>query len=271
MIFSKSILICGGDKRQKYMYEYMMEKGFDVSTFALFYNDISDIEDIKKFDVVIFPVPVTKDGVYLNSQRKVLLKDILSVLCDGQIVMGGVCSGMDMIDYYLDEDFQTQNAIPTAEGALQLAMENTDATINGSHCAVLGYGRIGKILSSMLKSMGAKVTVFARNPKDLSMAKAFGFETVHINHILDMGEFDIIFNTVPEMVMDTGVLETTKRDVILIELASKPYGIDLKAAEDMDRKSIVASGLPGKVAPKTAGKTLCDVILDILGGMENGT
>lgn len=271
MIYSKSILVCGGDKRQKYMYEYMKEKGFDVSTFALFYNDISDIGDIKKFDVVIFPVPVTKDGIYLNSGRKVLLKDILSVLCDGQVVMGGVCGNMDMIDYYLDEDFQTQNAIPTAEGALQVAMENTDITINGSCCAVMGYGRIGKILASMLKNTGAKVTVYARNPKDLSMAKAFGFETEHINGISDMGEFDIIFNTVPTQIIGRTVLKGTKRDVLLIELASKPYGIDVESAEDMDRRLIIASGLPGTVAPKTAGKILCDVILDILGGIENGT
>ncbi len=271
MIFNKSVVICGGDKRQKYMYEYMREKGLKVSTFALFYNDLNDVSDIKKFDVVILPVPVTRDGVYLNSERKVMLKDILSVLCDGQVVLGGACPHMDVIDYYLDEDFQTQNAIPTAEGALQVAMENTDITINGSHCAVMGYGRIGKILSSMLKNMGAVVTVCARNPKDLSMAKALGFETEHINRLTDMGKFDIIFNTVPKIVMDGEILSNTKSDVVLIELASKPYGIDLDAAQQLGRKIIVASGLPGKVAPKTAGKILCDVILDILGGVENGT
>lgn len=266
---NKSIVICGGDKRQKYMYEYMKEKGLNVNTFAIEAEE--DVYMLKKYDVVILPVPVTKDGIHLNGKYNIRMDDILSVLCGGQIVLGGVCGSLDMIDYYLDEDFQTQNAIPTAEGALQVAMENTDVTINGSECAILGYGRIAKILASMLKNMGANVTVCARNPKDLSMAKAFGFETVHINRLCNMGRFDIIFNTVPKIVVDGNALENTKRDVLIVELASKPYGIDLQAAEELDRKVIVASGLPGKVAPKTAGKILCDVILDILGGMENGT
>lgn len=270
-MINKSIVICGGDKRQKYMYEIMCNMGLDVSSFALFYDDIKDAEDIRKFDVVIFPVPVTKDGVYLNSERKVLMDDILSMLCDGQIVLGGVCRGMDMIDYYLDEDFQTKNALLTAEGALQVAMENTDITVNGAKCAILGYGRIGKLLATILKNMGSEVTVCARNPKDLSMAKALGFKTMHINHLENMGGFDIIFNTVPKIVMCGDVLENTRRNVLIVELASKPYGIDLKAAEELNRKVIIASGLPGKVAPETAGKILCDVILDILGGMENGT
>ena len=176
-----------------------------------------------------------------------------------------------MIDYYLDENFQMQNAVATAEGALQVAMENTDITINRSECVVLGYGRIAKLLSAMLKNMGARVTVCARNPKDLSMAKAFGFETMHINKLENMGRFDVVFNTVPQNIINEKLVGTTKKEVLLIELASKPYGIDVEAAEKLNRKIIVASGLPGKVAPKTAGVILCDVILDILGGMENGT
>ncbi|MBR5518312.1 MAG: NAD(P)-binding domain-containing protein [Clostridia bacterium] len=269
MIYSKSIVICGGDNRQRYMYEFMKQKGLDVSTFALDSED--NPEALKKYDVIILPVPVTKDGVHLNGPYGIKLDDIKDVICPGQLVLGGMCNGIDAIDYYLDEAFQTQNAIPTAEGALQVAMENTDITINKSHCAVLGYGRIGKILSSMLKNMGAEVTVCARNPKDLSLAKAFGFNVMHINYLENMGSFDIIFNTVPNVVMDSVVLGSTRKDVLLTELASKPYGIDMEAAEKLGRNVIIASGLPGKVAPKTAGKILCDVILDILGGVEFGT
>lgn len=269
MSYYKSIVICGGDKRQRYMYELMREKGLNVSTFALEHEE--SVKKLRNFDVVILPVPVTKDGVHLNGPYKVKLDDILSVLDKSQIVLGGVCNGMDMIDYYLDESFQMHNAVPTAEGALQVAMENTDITINQSDCAVLGYGRIAKVLASMLKNMGAEVTVCARNPKDLSLARIFGFETMHINHLENMGKFDFIFNTVPKTVMDSVVLSKTKQEALLIELASKPYGIDMEAAEKLKRKVIVASGLPGRVAAKTAGKILCDVIMDILGGVENGT
>jgi len=269
MMYDKSIVICGGDNRQRYMYEFMKQKGLDVSTFALYGEENPEI--LKKYDVIILPVPVTKDGMNLNGLYNIKLEDIMAFICPGQIVLGGMCNGIDAIDYYLDEGFQTQNAIPTAEGALQLAMENTDITINKSKCMVLGYGRIGKILSAMLKNMGADVSVCARNPKDLSMAKAFGFNVMHINYLENTECFDVIFNTVPNVVMDSNVLGSTRKDVLLIELASKPYGIDMEAAKKLNRNVIIASGLPGKVAPKTAGKILCDVILDILGGVEFGT
>lgn len=266
MIYNKSIVICGGDSRQKFMYECMKEKGLKVSSFALFYNDLNDVEDIKKFDVVILPVPVTRDGVYLNSEHRVKLDDIFSVLSETQIVLGGMYDGI--IDYCKSEKFQMQNAIPTAEGALQIAMENTDITINKSKCAVFGFGRIGKVISSMLKSMGAEVTVYARNPKDLAFADISGYKTENINNVDALLEFDIIFNTVPKIILDRNTLTTTKNDVLIIELASKPYGTDTSAAEELGKKVIVASGLPGKVASKTAGKILFNVITDILLEME---
>lgn len=269
MMYYKSILICGGDKRQRYMYEYMREKGLDVDTFGLFYNDLEYIEDIKNYDVVILPLPVTKDGIYLNCERKVKLEDIFGILSKSQTVLGGMYDGI--IDYSKCEKFQMRNALPTAEGAIAVAMDNTHITINGSRCAVFGYGRIGKILADMLKKLGADVTVYARNEKDLALAEIFGFGSKNINFVENLSDFDMIFNTVPKIIVDSEALGTTKKDVLLVELASKPYGIDLDAAEKLDRKCIVASGLPGKTAPKSAGKILYDVIMDVLGGIENGT
>ena len=269
MMYYKSILICGGDKRQRYMYEYMKEKGLGVSSFGLFHNDIQDIDEIKKYDVVILPIPVTKDGVYLKCERIVLLQDVFDILSESQIILGGMYDGI--YDYGKVERFQMKNALPTAEGALSVAVENTDITINDSCCCIFGYGRIGKILANMLKNMGASVTVYARNIKDLSLAETMGFETKNTNIVEDLGKFDIIFNTVPKPILDGRVLSTAKKDALFIELASKPYGIDMEAAEKLGRKVIVASGLPGKVAPKTAGKILFDVIMDILGGIEDGT
>lgn len=268
MSYYKSILICGGDQRQKYMYKYMVDKGLNVSTFALGESDLSEIEDIKKYDVVILPVPVTKDGVHLNASFEIKIDDVFKNLDKSQIVLGGMYNGNNVIDYYNNEDFQMQNAVPTAEGALQTAMENTDIAINKANCAVWGYGRIGKVLATILKNLGANVTVCARNPKDISLAKVLGFETMNINHLEKTDVFDIIFNTVPDTVADSVVLGKIRDDAILIELASKPYGIDMEAAEKLGKRVIVASGLPGKVAPKTAGKILCDVIMDILIRME---
>ena len=272
MSYYKSILICGGDQRQKYMYRYFVEKGLEAGTFALDCDNNIAMEDFKKFDVVVLPVPVSRDGVYLNvplADFKVKTEDVLAALDKGQIVLGGMCGGTDIIDYYENESFQMQNAVPTAEGALQIAMENTDITVNKAYCAILGYGRIAKILASMLKNMGACVAVYARNPKDVALAKAFGFESFNITEIeRNADKYDIFFNTVPKVIVDSDVLNKVKNSAVLIELASKPYGIDTEAAKKFGKKVIIASGLPGKVAPKTAGRILGDVIMDILMGME---
>ena len=273
MDYYKSILICGGDLRQKYLFEDMLKKGFKVSTFALNENGVN-INDICKFDVLILPVPVSKDGEHLNTpliKYKIKIEDVLSRTDYTQTILGGVCGGIsdNIIDYYKNEDFQMQNAIPTAEGALQIAMENTEITINNSRCGVLGFGRIGKIMARMLKNMGADVTVFARNPKDISLAKALGYNAINIVDISNyIKKFDILFNTVPHRVIDCDALCNLKDNSVIIELASKPYGTDIERAEKLGKKVIVASALPGKVAPITAGKILSDVITDILMGLE---
>ena len=271
MEYCKRILLCGGDKRQKYLYEDMLKKGFNVSTFALNEDGVT-IDDINKFDVLVLPVPVSKDGMFLNAPMvdyKINIDDILMRTDSSQTILGGMSGGLsdNIIDYYKNEDFQMQNAIPTAEGALQLAMENTDITINKSCCAVLGFGRIGKVMAQMLKNMGADVTVFARNPKDIALAKALGYKGLNTGVISDfIGKFDILFNTIPHRVIDSGDLGGLRG--IYIELASKPYGMDMEWAKKLGKKVILASALPGRVAPRTAGRILSDVITDILIGLE---
>lgn len=274
MSYYKSILICGGDKRQRFMYEFMRGNGISVRSFALNEDNEVTLGDINRFDIIVLPVPVSKDNIYLNAplvDYKIKIEDIFRIIDKTQIVLGGVCDGLgyDIIDYYKNEDFQMRNAIPTAEGALQIAMENTDITINKSHCGVLGFGRIGKVMATMLKNMGAIVTVCARNPKDIALAQAFGFYTLNINELYGkLTDFDILFNTVPKVVIDSTILGEIKDSTLLIELASKPYGIDMESAKKLGKKFIIASALPGKVAPKTSGRILCDVIMDILTGLE---
>lgn len=274
MNYNKSILICGGDKRQKYLYKMMRDDGFDVRTYALGEKDSVRAEDIKKSDVVILPLPVSIDGINLNapfSECEIKIDDIFSHLSASQTVLGGMCGKLnyDMTDYYENERFKVQNAIPTAEGAIRIAMENCDFTINGSKCLVLGYGRIGKVLSKMLNCLGADVTVCTRNKKELELSEVFGCKACDIDLIGDViGNYDIIFNTAPKVVVTGEMLGKMPKRTLFVELASKPYGIDMTTARAMGRRVLTASGLPGKFTPKTAGKILKDVLVKILFEME---
>ena len=79
-----------------------------------------------------------------------------------------------------------------------------------------------------------------------------------------IGECDIIFNTVPHCVLDFKALSVTKPNVLIIDLASRPGGVDFETAKELERRVIWALSLPGKVAPYTAGRIIKDTIMNII-------
>lgn len=157
------------------------------------------------------------------------------------------------------------NSIPSAEGALQMAMEATDITIHGSKCLVLGFGRCGCTLARMAAALGAKTIVAARKPRDLARISEMGFEPITYQDLAKhIGEADIIFNTVPSLILDRALLELTDPAVYICDIASAPGGVDFTAAGELKRRAELAPGLPGKVAPRTAGRILARVIPEIM-------
>jgi dipicolinate synthase subunit A len=157
------------------------------------------------------------------------------------------------------------NAIPTAEGAIQIAMEELPITLNGSQVLILGYGRIGKVLSRMLAGIGAVVTVEARKYSDLAWIKANGQKSVYINDLKTVtGKMDLIVNTIPHKILDSDLLETLGKDCLVIDLASKPGGVDFEKAKALGIKVIWALSLPGKVAPVTAAGFIKQTVYNIM-------
>ncbi len=149
------------------------------------------------------------------------------------------------------------NAIPTAEGAIQYAMQNSEVTINDSKCVVLGFGRCGKILAHRLKGLGANVYVEARSTKDLAFIEAYDYIPVPLEDLKKhLWKFDFIFNTIPVPILDAKHIDVCSLDSVYIELASPPGGIDLNYCATRGMHCIPAPSLPGKVAPKTAAKIL---------------
>lgn len=157
------------------------------------------------------------------------------------------------------------NAVPTAEGAIEIAITETPFTIHGSKSLVLGYGKIGKILSKDLYALGAQTYVEARKYADLAMIEGHGYEPLPLDNLKDhIHEFDIIFNTIPSLILDDEILTKVKKDALIIDLASKPGGIDFDAAKAYGLKVIWALSLPGKIAPVSSGAIIKDTIMNII-------
>lgn len=177
----------------------------------------------------------------------------------------GIRLGYNIIQYAEDNTIAILNSIPTAEGAVQIAMEQLPTTIHGSKVLVIGFGRVGITVARTFHGLGAEVTVAARRPELLARAKEMGCKPIsHIAIAGLLGETDIIINTVPALVLEAEQLTLTNPEVLIIDLASAPGGIDFKAAGALGRNAIFAPGLPGKVAPKTAGAILATAIPELI-------
>jgi len=144
-------------------------------------------------------------------------------------------------------------------------MSENDFTVFGSRCLVCGYGRLGKILASTLKRMGADVTVAARKCSDFAWIKTAHMKALHVRHLAEyVCEFDTVYNTVPAKLFTGQVLERVGRGTLIIDLASKPGGLDFEKARALEVKYRWALSLPGKTAPKSAAGIIYDTIINII-------
>jgi dipicolinate synthase subunit A len=165
--------------------------------------------------------------------------------------------GVRIFEYAETNEIAIPNAIPTAEGALQLAMEKTSFTIDGSCCMVLGFGRVAQALAPRLSALGATIIIAARSSEQLARTTSLGYTPLYLGSLAEgVNKADLIFNTIPALIVTEEIIEKIEPGTVIIDLASAPGGVDFQAAERYRLTAILALGLPGKVAPKTAGKIL---------------
>ena len=279
--------VVGGDLRQARLANGLAELGYTV--YGLFFDlDVyvseqlictDDMrEALGKSNVIVLPLPATLDGKTVNSMlstREIPLDDCIRFAGEGSLITGGMLSeefrqkaeekGVCTEDYAKREEFAVLNAVPTAEGAVAIAMAERASTVRGSRCLVAGYGRVGRRLAALLKAMGADVSVAARRAGVLAEAAAEGMAPLQISELsAKAGGFELLFNTVPAMIFTEDILRSLKSDCLVIDLASKPGGVDFETAKQLGVRTVWALSLPGKVAPITAGDIIKDTVLHIL-------
>jgi dipicolinate synthase subunit A len=121
----------------------------------------------------------------------------------------------------------------------------------------------------MLSGIGAKVYCEARKNEDIAWIKAYGYEPIHLNDLdSHLSKFDIIINTIPFQILDNDRLDLLKKDIVIIDLASNPGGVDRKAAKEKNLKLIWALSLPGKVAPVTSAEFIKETLYHALKEMQ---
>ena len=259
------IAILGSSLRFDILSHKLSSSGYEATT----YSRVDEIPEIIEQDIIVLPIPTkTKEGfLNLGGDSKITPEALIERTKSEALIIS--CNYSDnrrnVVDINKDEYFAFLNAVPTAEGAISIALKEKGMTMFGSRCLIIGFGRIGKILAHRLDGLKADITVAARNPKDLALIKALGFKSVNIYNLEEtIEQYDIVFQTVPSPVLTENVLLLVKSDAPIIELSSRMAGTDTAKAKELDLKVINAGGLPEKCAPQTAGMILFDSVIRII-------
>lgn len=289
---NNKIAFLGGDKRQYTAALKISERGWESCIWG---QESGRSDAVRHADsmkdalsgacAVVLPLPASLDGITLNSvpsesEGRVRLERMLEELPERTVLIGGklpvgFCEkardrNILCFDYFESEDFQMKNAYITAEAALSIAMNNIAKTVRGSRFAITGYGRISKQLVRLIRALGGEVTLLARKDRDLALAELDGCSTVSLAGAREsaadtlLSGYDVIFNTVPSPIFERDFLERVDKDLLMIELASAPGGIEVSAARDLGSRVLWASALPGKYAPQSAGELIAECVERIL-------
>lgn len=285
---SMNFAIIGGDLRIIKLAKMLAEEGNTIYTYGIEkaeeLKSVTNIifceklkHAIQNTEVVIGPIPFSSNGKDINtpfSEHTISIREFMHEMNAKILIAGSILPEIydlandeyvEIIDLMKREELAVLNTISTAEGAIEIAISNTNKIIHGSEILILGFGRIGKVLARKMAGLSAKVTCAARKDEDFAWIRAYGHKATNINTLGEsLSQYDMIINTVPHLVLTPERLQYVDNDCLLIDLASNPGGIDKKAAKDRNLKLIWALALPGKVAPITTAEFIKDTIYNIL-------
>lgn len=275
-----SFLFLGGDLRTLYAARYLNKKypcylwGFENYGKEL---PVPEYPEGLLCEAAVLPLPASADGLHINAPfcggspdlyllERVLKKGGAVFTPKSFPLLDEICArnGFSQENYFAREELQLMNAVPTAEGALEIMIRELPVTVFGASVLITGFGRIGKTLARYLKALGAEVTVGARRREQLAEAQLYGCRAAILGgRELDglLPGFDVILNTVPAVIFDESKLRLLRSDCVLIELASSPC---VKDGETAGVRIIKARSLPGKTAPVTAGEIIGKTVENIL-------
>ena len=284
MIQINKFLVVGGDLRNVELAKLLKEDGKIVYTYGMNINSTEKLETLLDVvEVLIGPIPFSRDGLNVNSkfvESKILIKDFLEKI-KGKILIAGNISedvkklakiyNIEVIDVMKSEKLAVLNTIATAEGTIELMIANTDTIIFDSNVLILGFGRVAKTLANRLKGLVKSITCASREDDELAWIEVYGYEKLNLNDFVKCQEskkylknYDVIINTIPSMLLDAEKLQYVNKEVLLIDLASNPGGIDKEETKKQGLKLIHALGLPGKVAPKSSARFIKNIIYEVI-------
>ena len=271
-------LLLGGDPRQLCLSRILSGHGQQVISYYDPSPDFSLEKSMKGSDIILCPVPFTKDRTTIFSVNGLAGLDIdafLPLLREGHALFGGNipfivrehCSHMHIpcLDYMKLEAVTQKNTIATAEGALAEAISLSPMNLHQSRCLVTGWGRCARTLAHKLKGLDAQVTVAGRSMEKLAQCLPLGYESMSLSELGPViHQYDFIFNTIPALVLDKSLIASMDRDAAVIDIATAPGGVDFHACRETGIRAKLCPGLPGIYSPKASALILYEAVMEHL-------
>ena len=268
MCLIQNFAILGGDRRQYFLAGQLIADGFSVACCQV--PGLPDTHTglagaLAHAEAVLLPMPALDDAAHLRGSG-IRVEDVRQSIVPGTRVFGGILpdglfpAGVQF-DYARDESLAVQNAALTAEGAVALALQSMPSGLAGTPVLVIGFGRIGKLLSRKLQALGALVTVSSRKTRDQGWCAALGYRAERTGlYAAGLSQYGCVFNTVPAPVFSAEQLAAIRCPIL--DLASAPGG--LSAGAEPPANYSRAPGLPAKFAPAQAARILKTTIFRML-------
>lgn len=215
-------------------------------------------------DFNLLQAPLEKGEICVVSPAHKWTEQEIQIARDADLCMGGKIVDEEKsrfkhyVNMLLDEDFAVKNAILTAEATLGEISKATEKSLFDMKILVLGSGRIAKALWKMLYGLGVNFDTAMRNEKERILSHMLSQNSWHIENI-PLSEFDLIINTIPARLFESGVVQSLRSDQYIIELASVPC---IDTGDICKTNFISCGGLPGKILSKSAGKVVLQKLLE---------
>lgn len=250
-------VISFADERFSHLYKILSETGMDVT-------QAKTGAEFAHADTAILKYPfdsVSESGI------KHLKADSRLIVLAAKPVPEEITQNYNVISLMDDPVFVEENAYITAEGAIFCAMKHAPFILSKEKIAVIGFGRIGRVLTEMLIGLRSDVTVFSRRESGRLSAMARGAQGASAQRMIPfLSDFRIIFVTSPDRMIGEKELPYISKSAYLFDLSGAPYGVDMEAAKEMDIFAVRESALPARYAPESAAKAMYHALVRAIGG-----
>lgn len=288
MLTGMHVAVIGGDARQIEVIRKLIELDAKLSLIGFdqldhMFTGASKVQidevDFSDIDTIILPVPGTNsegeiDTIFSN-EKVFLTEELLSQTPEHCTIYSGISNDFlnnlvktgnrQLVQLFERDDVAIYNSIPTVEGTIMMVIQHTDITIHNSNVAVLGLGRVGMSVARTFDALGAHVKVGARKTEHIARIMEMGLKPFNLTELeKEAVDIDVCINTIPHQIVTASVISKMPPNALIIDLASKPGGTDFRYAEKRGIKALLAPGLPGIVAPKTAGQIVANVLSQLL-------